>query len=105
MFLLKFHAQTICHAVHEREVGNDESRVQDRRVAPAGFPQRRKIFLHTGGGLLRQFRSEIKQGALRRRDTCFSIVRTNRGDKPAIFRFFAEALRMMSDSIVAVVRF
>ncbi len=61
------------------------------------FPARRRF--------TREFLGEFEQGEFRAGDWCIPIVEDDGLDEKMVLGFFAETLRMVSDSIVAPVRF
>jgi hypothetical protein len=61
----EFHAEPVCNAIDEIEVGNHQSRIEDGPVAPTGFAKEVYVAFPARRRLAREFLGEFEQGEFR----------------------------------------
>lgn len=103
--VFQFHAEPVCNAVDEIEVGDHQGSIEDGSVAPTGLAKKVYVAFPARRRLACELLGEFQQGELRSGDRRIPIVEDDGLDQQRIPGFFAEALRMVADSIVTRVRF
>jgi hypothetical protein len=98
---LQFDPQAVRNSIDECEVRCDEGHIENARVAPAGLAK--KVYVTFGGRrrLASESLGEFEHFPFRLRDRRISVVIDDSLDQEIVPGFFAETLRMVTDSIVA----
>jgi len=104
-FALQFHAKAVRDSVDEGKVRGDQRYIQNGSVAPTGLAKQVYIAFAASGWVARKFFYELEAGKFRSRNGCVAIVVYDSLDQQIVLCFFAETLRMVLDSILAVIRF
>jgi hypothetical protein len=96
----QFHPKTACNSIDEIKVGNHQGGIKDGPVAPAGLAKKVYVAFPARRRLACEFLGELEQSEFRPGDRCISVLEDDGLDQKRILGFFAEALRMVPDSIV-----
>ena len=93
----------MCDSVHACKIPHYERQIEDGAVAPACVAKAGGVPFRAGPGLSRKFDGEIQQVTFGFRDGGGGVVLDDRFDELIIARYTAETLRVLVDSIMALV--
>lgn len=101
--MLQLDTKAVRDPVHEGEICHDQGQFEDGAVGPTHLAQTRHFSFRARPGFEGEFHCEVEHRAFALGDRRLRIVPDNRIDKTVTASQAAETLRVMLDSIVALI--
>lgn len=101
--IFQLDSKAVRDPIHESKISRHEGCIEDGTVIPTRLAKARNIRFPTGPRLARKLDGEIQQSAFGLRDRSSCVVLDDRFDQLVVVSYTAETLRVVVNSIMALV--